>query len=94
MSKLKSEQMVVQSPMSYTGSAKRIWRMTDINPLVRWLFAIPAAVGFSAVAWTLVTGWYLLFGLFLAPYRLLRRGSRKRKRDEQRHREMLVNSGG
>ena len=36
-----------------------------------------------------IVGWYLLFGLFLVPYRLLRRGARKRKSEALRHREML-----
>ena len=41
------------------------------------------------VWWTLIVGWYLVFGIFLIPYRLLRRGARKRKAEALRHREML-----
>lgn len=32
---------------------------------------------------------YVLFGILFIPYRLLRRGSRKNKRDKLRHREVL-----
>ena len=45
------------------------------------------------VAWVAVTAWYVVFGILLWPYRLLRRGSRKRKRDELRHREALAAAG-
>jgi len=33
--------------------------------------------------------WYLLFGLLLVPYRLIRRGSRKQKIQERQHQEIL-----
>jgi hypothetical protein len=32
----------------------------------------------------------LIFGLWLVPYRLLRRGARKRKAEAKRHRELLA----
>ena len=44
-------------------------------------------------AWMFVACWYfviyVLFGLWFIPYRLLRRGSRKRKQEKLRHREVL-----
>lgn len=87
---LKSEQMVIQAPMSYTGSRKRIWRWTSTpNVWLRWLLAIPAATVTIVLVWAIVTVWYILFGLLMFPYRLVRRGSRKRKLEEQRHREAL-----
>lgn len=88
---MKSEDVVVQAPMSFTGSRARIWKMVRRtgNPVVRWTLAIPTALLAVAAAWCAVAGWYLLFGLFLGPYRLVRRGSRKRKREALRHREML-----
>lgn len=90
-SRLKSESMVIQAPMSFTGATKRLWRITyRENPWLRWLLAVPAAVLLVAVAWMVVLAWYVLFGFLVAPYRLLRRGSRKRKLTEQRHREMLA----
>lgn len=73
---LESEQIVVQSPMSYTGSYRRLTR--------RWWgwLLLP-------VVWTLVTAWYVLFGILVVPWRLLRRGARKRRLAEARHREMM-----
>jgi hypothetical protein len=41
------------------------------------------------VWWAAIVGWYVFFGIFLIPYRLLRRGARKRKAEALRHREML-----
>lgn len=79
---LESERVVIQAPMSYTGSARRIWR---VGP--RWL--VPLLVVAIAATWLVVTGWYLIFGVLLVPYRLIRRGSRKNKREQLRHREIL-----
>lgn len=86
---LQSERVIIESPMSFTGSAKRIWRMTNVDNGGLRLLAILVAVSLIVVAWTFVAAWYLVFGIFLIPYRLLRRGARKRKRDELRHREVL-----
>jgi hypothetical protein len=43
-----------------------------------------------------VACWYVIFGLLVVPYRLLRRGSRKRKKTAMQHREGLaaVNAQG
>jgi hypothetical protein len=41
------------------------------------------------MAWVAVTIWYLTWGLLLVPYRVLRRGARKRKVDALRHRELM-----
>jgi hypothetical protein len=41
------------------------------------------------VWWTAIAVWYLTFCLLLVPYRLLRRGARKRKAEALRHREMM-----
>lgn len=97
----KSDRIVIQSPTSLTGSAKRIWRITrwnpeTENPWVRWLAIMPlramlfvAAVALIVMAWVLVVGWYLLFGLLMVPWRLFRRGARREKRERLRHAEML-----
>ena len=42
------------------------------------------------MAWAVILWWYLIFGLLLVPYRLIRRGQRKNRRQELRHREMLT----
>jgi len=47
------------------------------------------AVVLVGVAWSLITVWYLVWGIWLVPYRLLRRGARKRKAEAMRHRELL-----
>ncbi len=85
-----SERVVVQAPMSLSGSAARIWKVTNAGPPpVKWLLLAPLAVMLIMLAWTVVACWYLVFGLFLVPYRLIRRGGRNRKRDNLRHQEML-----
>ena len=47
------------------------------------------AVLLTVVAWAFITAWYLVWGFLLVPYRLLRRGARKRKVEALRHRELL-----
>lgn len=93
MSKLKSEKIVISSPLSFIGSAKRIWKITDVdNPLVKALLGLIAAV-FILFAWVFVAFWYVLiyvvFGILFIPYRLLRRSSRKQKQAKLRHCEVL-----
>lgn len=91
---LASERVILAAPLSYAGSAQRIWR-----PIMR--FARPddqvsrvalaaAAVLLITLAWTIVTTWYLAFGVLVVPYRLIRRGQRKRRMMELRHREQLA----
>lgn len=89
MGKLASERVVVAAPMSLSGSAGRIWK------LVRGPMPLAVALGIVAVVlitvvWVVVIAWYCVFGLWLVPYRLLRRGSRKRKREGLQHREVLA----
>jgi Domain of unknown function (DUF1707) len=88
--RLMSEDVIINAPMSYAGSAQRIMRIRrrarDGGPLVA---ITVVAVLLVFVAWTFVSVWYLIWGLWLVPYRLLRRGSRKRKADAMRHRELM-----
>src|SRR5690349_11866672 len=79
---LASEEIVVSAPFSYHGSAARIWRALDKGgndgntaATVAWY---TLAVLLIAIAWVGVTCWYLIFGLLVIPYRLVRRGQRKR----------------
>lgn len=85
-----SEDVVINAPMSYAGSAQRIMRIRR-RAHVGWaIFAITVlAVLLVLLAWALVTAWYLLWGLWLVPYRILRRGARKRKAEAMRHRELM-----
>ena len=91
--KLASEKVVISAPFSFAGSAQRIWKMTNVdNPFLKFILALIAIV-FIMFAWMFVACWYfvmyVLFGILFIPWRLLRRGSRKRKQERLRHREVL-----
>ncbi len=93
MGKLKSEKIIISSPLSFIGSVKRIWKITDVdNPAVKMLLSLVAAA-LILFAWVFVAFWYVLiyvvFGIFFIPYRMLRRSSRKQKQAKLRHREVL-----
>jgi len=90
MTELKSEQIVISSPMSFSGSRQRIWKITKANNVwLKWLVLIPLASILTMIIWCIVLVWYLIFGIFLIPYRLIRRGHRKNKKLEMQHRETL-----
>lgn len=103
---LQSERVIVQAPLSLTGSTKRILRLTEPERA----FALRSVSGpwrknvrvtildglivltiglFMIAAWAFDLLWYMLFGILLVPYRLIRRSDRNRKRDALQHREML-----
>lgn len=92
-SQLPSEKVVVSAPFSFAGSAQRIWKIAKVDNLLAKLFLIPLAIVLIMGAWVFVACWYfimyVLFGIFFFLYRLLRRGSRKRKQEKLRHREVL-----
>lgn len=89
--RLKSEDVVVSAPFSFNGSALRIWKLTrkSDNPYLKWLLLVPLALLLICFAWMFIACWYLVFGILIIPYRLIRRSSRKNKRDQLRHRELL-----
>lgn len=92
--KLASEKIVVSAPTSFSGSAARIWKITESdNDLLKWLLLVPIALGLIFMAWSFVAIWYFiifgLFGIFLIPFRLLTRSGRNRKRNSLQHRELL-----
>lgn len=88
--RLASEDVIINAPMSYAGSAQRIMRIRRRAPGGWKLFAVTVlAILFVLAAWFCVTVWYLTWGLWLVPYRLLRRGARKRKAEAMRHRELI-----
>ena len=84
-----SDSIVIQSPTSFVGSARRIWRLTDVNNKILKLLLMPVAALLVVIAWIPVALYTILFGLLLVPWRLLRRGSRKRKQENLRHKEMM-----
>jgi Flp pilus assembly protein TadB len=91
---LASEKIVISSPLSFSGSYQRIWKITEADSVaLRWAVLIPIALCLVFAAWMIVSVWYfimyILFGILFIPFRLWRRGSRKNKRDELRHREIL-----
>lgn len=71
------------SPMSYVGSLRRVtaWIRdfgdTPAKAIAAWALGIAAIT----IIWAIVTAWYavtvVLFGIFLIPFRLIRRGHRK-----------------
>jgi hypothetical protein len=88
--RLASEDVIINAPMSYAGSAQRIMRIRRHADGGGKLASITVlAVVLVVVAWVLVTAWYFTWGLLLVPYRLLRRGGRKRKAEALRHRELM-----
>lgn len=86
---LKSEQVVIAAPMSLAGSAGRLWKITKGR--AGWAKAGLAALAvlLIAVAWVFVLCWYALFGLWLVPYRIIRRGQRRRKMAALQHAELI-----
>jgi hypothetical protein len=89
VNKLASEKVVIAAPMSFAGSAQRIWKLTAVdNPVGKAALGV-LAVMLIVVAWSVIVVWYCIFGLLVVPYRLIRRGSRKRKRQGLQHRELL-----
>ena len=92
-SQLASEKVVVSAPFSFAGSAQRIWKITKVDNVILKLLLVPLAITLIIGAWMYVACWYfvmyVLFGILFIPYRLLRRSSRKNKRDKLRHREVL-----
>ena len=91
--KLQSEQVVVAAPMSFAGSAQRLWKLTRLPGPLHWVAAIPVIV-LIAIAWVAVAAWYVvtlfLFGVLLIPWRLLRRHQRLLRRRRLQHREQLA----
>ena len=87
--KMRSEQVVVSAPLSFAGSAQRIWKLTDQESQVLRYGMMAAAVCLIPITWCFVAGWYFFFGLLLVPYRIIRRGNRKDKVKRLQHREQL-----
>ena len=78
--------------MSLTGSAKRINRAVyAMAPKRFWAVLLATAVVVLLVylAWLVVLGWYLLFGVVLIPFRLSRRWRMRSEVDALRHRKIV-----
>lgn len=90
---LASERVVLAAPMSFSGSLARISGLgltrRTANPYGRAALIL-LVVSLVTVAWVSILVWYMLFGLLLVPYRLIRRSQRKEQRDALMHREQLA----
>jgi hypothetical protein len=93
--RLASEDVIINAPMSFAGAFQRTMRLRRLGGLnkkpwyVQALWHWVVLNSLLALWWGLIVIWYTVFGLFLVPYRLLRRGARKRKAEALRHRELL-----
>jgi len=89
---LASERVIINAPMSFAGAAQRTFRLAGrpSQTWVKWLLRLTVAPLMLAPWWAFVLAWYLAFSVLLIPYRVLRRGARKRKKEALRHREMLA----
>ena len=95
MELLPSERVVVSAPMSFTGAAARAWKLTPYPHGTGWNTAARAAtitgvILLITVWWAAVLCWYLIFGIWLIPYRLIRHGARRRKIERLQHAEMMT----
>lgn len=92
--RMASEDVIINPAMSFAGAAQRAFRLRRRASTggSRWasltMLTIAAAV-ITLAWWGMVVIWYGTFGLLLAPYRVLRRGARKRKAEALRHRELM-----
>lgn len=83
-----SASIVISSPLSFVGSAQRIWRRTDRAGSIERIATRTVALLCIVVAWAVVLVWYLVVGFLVVPYRLVRREERRRQRDELQLLEM------
>jgi hypothetical protein len=82
--------VIINAPMSYAGSAQRISRLRRKAQSPGLKVAVTILVILLVLlVWALVTCWYLVWGIYLVPYRIIRRGARKRKAEALRHRELM-----
>ena len=95
ISRLKSDDVIINAPMSFAGAAQRAWRLRRLAVGAEgpWLAKLPmtlVAMVLIALWWAFIVVWYIFFGLALFPYRILRRGARKRKKQAIQHKELLA----
>ncbi len=99
--RLESENVVVSSPTSFSGSTGRWTRQweesfnwlkdRDWHPAVYWSLAasIGVVLGFLLLIYWVVAAVFTLTTVVTRPYRLIRRGARKPKMEGLEHRELL-----
>jgi hypothetical protein len=75
------------APSQSLRRGKQGTRYGGLSKTVAWVLVV---IPLLLIWWTFILGWYGCFGLLLLPYRLLRRGARKREAEALRHRELLA----
>ena len=90
--KLASEDVVIAAPMSFAGSAARVRNVIERvrGGVAKTVSLTTALILLLIIWWALILCWYLIFGLWLVPYRIFRRGQRKRDVAALRHREFMT----
>lgn len=100
---LESEKVIIESPMSFVGSSKRAVLILEDMPawpsggdffdkfkvVVFWFVILVLWTLLVLMWWTAICAWYLVFGILVIPYRLIRRSQRQNKKRELQHRELL-----
>jgi hypothetical protein len=74
------EKPIVSSPLSFSGSTRRLWRPVTRadSPAAKIGLGVLVVLALMLV-WTFILCWYLIFGLLVVPWRLIRRGQRRDK---------------
>jgi hypothetical protein len=90
--KLASEQVTIAAPMSLAGSTARTRNVIEriSGGTAKKVSLVTGLILVLVTWWLVILCWYLIFGLWLVPYRLFRRGQRKRDVAMLRHREFLA----
>ena len=97
-----SDEIVLSSPMSFVGSAQRIWRAfatIPANIVAPWprriVTALVVALDLTLITlvWTFLLGWYVLafgvFGFLVIPWRFHQRSQRRALQEQIRLRETI-----
>lgn len=86
---MQSENIVVSSPMSFSGSAQRISKLSRDRAIY---VKVPVWI-LIVLVWALLLVWNVAWIICTAGigfgYRIIRRGQRKRKLEDARHRELV-----
>lgn len=87
--KYHSTQMVLSAPMSFVGAGARMRRLFKRLSWKKKLLAYVPFVMILTLWWTFIMSWYVVFGMLVVPYRLFRRGHRRRRMEDQRQYELI-----
>jgi hypothetical protein len=91
---LGSEDVILDAPMSFTGATKRTLRFSNAHACQKWwskTLAVTGLVLWFTLAYAAILCWYLIFGLLLVPYRLIRRSQRRDEQRRRQHAELMAN---